>query len=136
MDKNRIYNNISKIPQFFKKLSRKSDITESGKVCIMLHNEARKLILETYDKGVVNAKELAECFSVNSCSICRLLKRRNETGSYETQTYLRGKKPKLSDTDQQNILALMKKQPDITCLEIIEALNLPVSIDTVWRFLQ
>lgn len=30
----------------------------------------------------------------------------------------------------------MKKQPDITCLEIIEALNLPVSIDTVWRFLQ
>ena len=102
----------------------------------MLHNKARKLILETYDKGVVNAKELAECFSVNSCSIYRLLKRRNETGSYETQTYLRGKKPKLSDTDQQNLLALMKKQPDITCLEIIEALNLPVSIDTVWRFLQ
>ena len=101
----------------------------------MLHNEARKLILETYDRWV-NAKELAECFSVNSCSIYRLLKRRNETGSYETQTYLRGKKPKLSDTDQQNILALMEKQPDITCLEIIEALNLPVSIDTVWRFLQ
>ena len=102
---------------------------------MMLHNEARKLILEAYDRGV-SVKELAECFSVNSCSIYRLLKRRNETGSYETQTYLRGKKPKLSDTDQQNILALMKKQPDITCLEIIETLNLPVSIDTVWRFLQ
>ncbi len=43
---------------------------------------------------------------------------------------------KLSDTDQQNILALMKKQPDITCLEIIETLNLPESMDTVWRFLQ
>ena len=101
----------------------------------MLHNEARKLILEAYDKGV-SVKELAKCFSVNSCSIYRLLKRRNETGSYETQTYLRGKKPKLSDTDQQNILALMEKQPDITCLEVIETLNLPVSIDTVWRFLQ
>lgn len=101
----------------------------------MLHNEARKLILEAYDKGV-SVKELANCFSVNSCSIYRLLKRRNETGSYETQTYLRGKKPKLSDTDQQNILALMEKQPDITCLEVIETLDLPVSIDTVWRFLQ
>ena len=101
----------------------------------MLHNEARKLIPEAYDKGV-SVKEPAECFSVNSCSIYRLLKRRNETGSYEPQTYLRGKKPKLSDTDQQNILALMKKQPDITCLEIIETLNLSVSIDTVWRFLQ
>ena len=80
----------------------------------MLHNEARKLILEAYDKGV-GIKESAGCFSVNSCSIYRLLKRRNETGNYETQTYLRSKKPKLSDTDQQNILALMKKQPDIIC---------------------
>lgn len=34
----------------------------------MLHNEARKLILEAYDRGV-SAKEPAECFSVNSCSI-------------------------------------------------------------------
>ena len=29
----------------------------------MLHNEARKLILEAYDKGV-SVKELAKCFSV------------------------------------------------------------------------
>ena len=101
----------------------------------MLHNEARKLILEGYDKGI-RVKELAKCFSVNTCSIYRSLKRRNETGSYETQTNLRGKKPKLSDADYQRILSLLEKQPDITCLEIIEALNLSVSIDTVWRFLQ
>ena len=101
----------------------------------MLHNEARKLILEAYDKGV-SVKELAKCFSVNTCSIYRLLKRRSETGSYETQTNLRGKKPKLSDADHQRILSLLEKQPDITCLEIIETLNLSVSIDTVWRFLQ
>ena len=48
----------------------------------MLHNEARKLILEAYDKGV-SVKEPAKSFSVNTCSIYRLLKRRNETGSYE-----------------------------------------------------
>lgn len=101
----------------------------------MLHNEARKLIVEAYDKGV-SVKELAKCFSVNTSSIYRLLKRRNETGSYETRTNLRGKKPKLSESDRQNIAALISKQPDITCLEIIETLKLPVSIDTVWRFLQ
>ena len=89
----------------------------------MLHNEARKLILEGYDKGI-RVKELAKCFSVNTCSIYRLLKRRNETGSYETQTNLCGKKPKLSDADHQHILSLLEKQPDITCLEIIETLNL------------
>lgn len=32
----------------------------------MLHNEARKLILEGYDKGI-SVKELAKCFSVNTC---------------------------------------------------------------------
>lgn len=90
----------------------------------MLHNEARKLILEAYDKGI-SVKELAKCFSVNTCSIYRLLKRRNTTGSYETRTNLRGKKPKLSDADQQHILELLNKHPDITCLEIIETLHLP-----------
>ena len=39
---------------------------------MMLHNEARKLILEAYDKGI-SVKEMAKCFSVNSCSIYRLL---------------------------------------------------------------
>ena len=87
----------------------------------MLHNEARKLILEAYDKGV-SVKELAKCFSVNTCSIYRLLKRRNETGSYETQTNLRGKKPKLSDADHQHILSLLEKQPDAKAVR-----NLPDS---------
>ena len=125
-----IFNNTAEAFTF-----EKSAITEAEKVRTMLHNEARKLILEAYDKGV-SVKELAKCFSVNTCSIYRLLKRRNETGSYETQTNLRGKKPKLSDADHQRILSLLEKQPDITCLEIIETLNLSVSIDTVWRFLQ
>ena len=31
----------------------------------MLYNEARKLILEAYDKGV-SVKELAKCFFVNT----------------------------------------------------------------------
>lgn len=101
----------------------------------MLHNEARKLILEAYDKGV-SVTELSKCFSVNTSSIYRLLKRRAETGNYETRTNLRGRKPKISDTDGQRILKLLNEQSDITCLEIIEKLNLPVSIDTVWRFLQ
>ena len=101
----------------------------------MLRNEARKLILETYDRGI-SVKELAECFSVNTSSIYRLLKRRRETGSYETQTNLRGCKPKITETEGQNILNLLNAQLDITCLEIIQTLNLPASIDTVWRFLQ
>lgn len=54
----------------------------------------------------------------------------------ETQINLRGCKPKITETEGQNILKLLNVQPGITCLEIIQALNFPVSIDTVWRFLQ
>lgn len=113
----------------------KSGITEAKKVDVMLHNESRKLLLEAYDKGV-SVKELAECFSVNTGSIYRLLKRRKETGSYETRTNLRGRNPKITETEGRDILRLLNAQPDITCMEIIESLNLPVSIDTVWRFLK
>lgn len=45
-------------------------------------------------------------------------------------------KPKLSEADCQNILALIGKQPEMTCREVIETLNLSVSMVTVWRFLQ
>ena len=85
----------------------------------MLHNEARKLILEAYDKGI-SVKELAKCFSVNTCSIYRLLKRRNTTGSYETRTNLRGKKPKLSDADQQHILELLRQYRINATIRIIQ----------------
>ena len=75
----------------------------------MLHNEARKLILEGYDKGI-SVKELAKCFSVNTCSIYRLLKRRNETGSYETQTNLRGKKMRSAFVWNSCVLPILKTE--------------------------
>ena len=58
-----IFNNTAQYFNFW----AKRGITEAKKVRTMLHNEARKLILEAYDKGV-SVKELAKCFSVNTCS--------------------------------------------------------------------
>ena len=78
----------------------KSGIIETKKVDVMLHNESRKLLLEAYDKGI-SVKELVECFSVNTSSIYRLLKRRKETGSYETRSNLRGCKPKITETEEE-----------------------------------
>ena len=42
----------------------------------MLHNEARKLLVEAYNK-THNAKEVAECFSVNVSKVYRLVERMN-----------------------------------------------------------
>ena len=87
---------------------------EARKVRAMPHNDARKSILKAYDKEG-RVKELAKCFSVNTCSIYRLLRHQNETGNHKSQTNLRGKKSKLSDTSHQRILSHLEKQLDIIC---------------------
>lgn len=40
----------------------------------MLHNEARKLLIEAWNR-THNAKEVAECFGVNTSTVYRLVKR-------------------------------------------------------------
>lgn len=96
----------------------------------MLHNEARKLLIEAWNK-THNAKEIAECFSVNTSTVYRLEKRMRETGSVETRVSQRGRKQALKQTDIENIDDLIKSQPDITIHEINEKLQLSVSDETV-----
>ena len=48
----------------------------------MLHNEARKLVLEAWDK-THNAREIAKYFSVNESTVYRLVEERARTGSYD-----------------------------------------------------
>lgn len=78
-----------------------------------------------------NAKEIAECFSVNTSTVYRLEKRMRETGSVETRTSQRGRKPALSQNDIQNIDRLIQQQPVITINEVLEKLQLHVSDETV-----
>lgn len=96
----------------------------------MLHNEARKLLIEAWNK-THNAKEIAECYSVNISTVYRLEKRMRETGSVETRVSQRGRKQALKQTDIENIDNLIKSQPDITIHEINEKLQLSVSDETV-----
>ena len=46
----------------------------------MLHNEARKLVLEAWDK-THNAREIAKYFSVNESTVYRLVEERARTSS-------------------------------------------------------
>lgn len=96
----------------------------------MLHNETRKLLIAAWDK-THNAKEIAECFSVNTSTVYRLEKQMRETGSVETRASQRGRKPALSQADIQDIDQMIQAQPDITIHELREKLQLSVSDETV-----
>lgn len=98
----------------------------------MLSNEARKTIIEAHEKGH-KTKELADIFGVDVSNINRLIRQYKETGSYELHIHERGKKPTLSETDRENIAALIYENPDITIDEIIEKLNLNLKNEAVRR---
>ena len=96
----------------------------------MLHNEARELLIQALERSH-NVREVARNYCVNRSTVCRLKKRLDETGSIETRTYLRGRKPALTPEEVENINQLVKTRPDITMQEIIETLHLIVSNETV-----
>lgn len=100
----------------------------------MLDNEARKLLMEALDEQH-NVKEVAEYFSVDISTVYRLLEQKRKTGSIETRTYLRGRKPALSEADIRNIRSMVEEQPNITLRKIIEILELHVCVETVRRAL-
>ena len=96
----------------------------------MLHNEARKLLVEAYEQ-THDAQTVAKCFQVSTSTVYRLSGQMKKTGSVNLQTSQRGRKPALTDKDLREIDQLIKAQPDITINEIIEKQGLSVSNETV-----
>ena len=96
----------------------------------MLHNEARELLVEAYEK-TGNAEEVAECFGVDKSTVYRLSRQKKATGSVKLKTNKRGRKPSLSPEDLSNIDKAIQEQSDITIGEIIEKLDLHVANETV-----
>ena len=96
----------------------------------MLSNEARNLLVKTYEQ-MPDAVKVGEIFSVSASSVYRLVRQMRTTGSVEPRTSSRGRKAALSEQDIENIRLAIESQPDITIHEIRESLNLPVSDETV-----
>ena len=98
----------------------------------MLHNEARNLLVEAYEK-THDAKGIALAYGVSVPSVYRLAEQKARTGSVELRVSKRGRKRVLGQEDLENIARAVDEQPDITLSEIVEKLNLPVGIETVRR---
>ena len=79
----------------------------------MLHNEARKLLVEAYEQ-THDAQTVAKCFQVSTSTVYRLSGQMKKTGSVDLQTSQRGRKPALTQEDLQGIDQLIIGQPDIT----------------------
>ncbi len=101
----------------------------------MLHNEARNLLVEAYEK-THDAKVVAMAYGVSVPTVYRLAEQKAKTGSVNLRVRQRGRKRVLTNKDLEKIAETIEAQPDITLSEIVEKLDLPVGIETVRRAIQ
>ena len=99
---------------------------------MMLHNEARKLMVEAYEKNK-DAAQTASNFSVSTSTVYRLARQMKKVGSVALRVNERGRKPLLSEEDHERIRDEIEAQNDITIEEIREHLKLAASYSTVER---
>lgn len=98
----------------------------------MLHNEARKLLVEGYE-ATHDAKEIAKIFHVNKYTVYHLEELKRKTGSVDLQTWRRGRKALLNSEDKARIAQCIKNNPTISLEELRTQLGLKVSISTMSR---
>ena len=98
----------------------------------MLHNEARKLLVESYE-ATHDAKEIAKLFHVNKYTVYHLEELKRKTGSVELQTWRRGRKALLNSEDKARIAQCITNNPTISLEELRTQLGLKVSISTMSR---
>ena len=101
----------------------------------MLHNEARKLLVEAYEK-THDAKGIALAYGVSVPTVYRLAEQKAKTGSVDLRVSKRGRKRVLGQDALEKIAKTIDAQPDITLAEIVEKLELAVGIETVRRAIQ
>ena len=101
----------------------------------MLHNEARNLLVEAYEK-THDAKGIAIAYGVSVPTVYRLAEQKAKTGSVDLRVSERGRKRVLGQETLEKIAETIDAQPDITLAEIVEKLELPVGIETVRRAIQ
>ncbi len=101
---------------------------------MMLHDEARELMVEAYEENH-DAKAIAKIFHVSTSTVTHLATKKRRTGSVALQLHTRGRKKKLTQENLDAIKKLVDEQSDITIEEIIERLSLQVGYSTVERAL-
>ena len=101
----------------------------------MLHNEARNLLVEAYEK-THDAKAVALAYGVSVPTVYRLAEQKVKTGCVDLRVSKQGRKRVLTPEDSEKIAKGIDGQPDITLSEIVEKLSLPIGIETVRRKIQ
>ena len=94
--------------------------------------EFRRLVAAAYDE-CGSSLEVAERFGCCESWVRRLIQRRRENGSLEPLPPKLPDNTKLKEEDLSELAGLIARRPDMTLLELADALSTKVSVSTVFR---
>ena len=97
--------------------------------------EFRVRVAAAYDECGASI-EVAEEYNCSESWVRRLIQRRRQTGSLQPLTPKRPDTRKLDDDDLERLRTLIESKPDMTLVELAEALGNKASVPTVWRATQ
>jgi transposase len=98
--------------------------------------DLRQRILDAVQRGEGTLRELADFFRVSLSCITRLLRRHRDTGSLAPKPHAGGPQPRLDDRATEELLRLVRAQPDATLAELRDRLGVPCSLMTIARALK
>ena len=79
--------------------------------------DTRERIVNAYGR-FKNADTVADMFGVSTRTVYRLARQKQETGDVELHLHRRGRKPKLSDEQYEQIRTTLQEKPDVTLMRL------------------
>ncbi len=101
----------------------------------MIPYDTRVRIVNAYTRRG-NAREVADMFGVSTREVYRLAARERAEGDLHAHTESRGRKPKLTQAQLDEVKAAIQEKPDITIADLIHDLNLPISESRLSRIVR
>ncbi len=99
-------------------------------------NDLRHKFLQSYDRGKASLRELAEQYGVSLGWAKKISARRTRTGQIDFVPYHRGRKSRVTEEVQQWLRARVRKQPDLTLVELQQRLareqKVQLSVAGLW----
>lgn len=98
--------------------------------------DLRERIVAAYHNKEGSYAQLAKRFAVSRAVVGKLVRQQRVLGTLEPQVHLRGRKPAIRGEKQEELRGHLRKHPDATLRERIEALGLSCTINTLWKTLR
>jgi transposase len=98
--------------------------------------DLRDRVVSACDTGMLTREEIAEEYGVSARWIRKLLKRRRETGSYDSKGHGGGRSPAFGTTALKALEQLVRQQSDATLTELRDRSGVECSLVTIHNTLK